>query len=166
MHSWYTLITLLKVPTEKTPVIKRTLHGGLKIWILVLVAKTIFCSVAALVRKILFCHSKIKFISSRHRVIFSIYLPLESTYIPPSSFLIAMILDDYRDNITLESTKVYLDLPFPFPDCDDIGYYRDNITLESIRVYLDLPFLFPDCDDIGFICNSGAPPAALAEPHS
>ena len=64
-----------------------------------------------------------------------------------------MILDDYRDNITLESTKVYLDLPFPFPGCDDIGYYRDNITLECIR-------------DIGFICNSGAPRAALAEPHS
>ena len=77
-----------------------------------------------------------------------------------------MILDDYRDNITLESSKVYLDLPFPFPDCDDIGYYRDNITLESIRVYLDVPFLFPDCNDIGFICNSGAPRAALAEPHS
>ena len=39
-----------------------------------LVAKTIFYSLAALVRKILFCHSKIKFISSRHRVISSIYL--------------------------------------------------------------------------------------------
>ena len=37
-----------------------------------LVGKTIFYSLAALVRKILFCHSKIKFISSRHRVIFSI----------------------------------------------------------------------------------------------
>ena len=35
-----------------------------------LVAKTIFYSLAALVRKILFCHSKIKFISSRHRVMF------------------------------------------------------------------------------------------------
>ena len=34
-------------------------------------AKTIFYSLAALVRKILFCHSKIKFISSRHRVISS-----------------------------------------------------------------------------------------------
>ena len=33
---------------------------------------TIFYSLAALVRKILFCHSKIKFISSRHRVISSI----------------------------------------------------------------------------------------------
>ena len=54
----------------------------------------------------------------------------------------------------------------PIPDCDDIGYYRDNITSESIRLYLDLPLLFPDCDDIGFICNSGAPLAALAEPHS
>ena len=37
-----------------------------------LVAKTIFYSLAVLVRKILFCHSKIKFISSRHRVISSI----------------------------------------------------------------------------------------------
>ena len=36
-------------------------------------AKTIFYSLAALVRKILFCHSKIKFISSRHRVISSMY---------------------------------------------------------------------------------------------
>ena len=42
-------------------IIKRTLHGGM-------VAKTIFYSLTALVRKILFCHSKIKFISSRHRV--------------------------------------------------------------------------------------------------
>ena len=38
------------------------------------VAKTIFYSLAALLRKILFCHSKIKFISSRHRVISSIYI--------------------------------------------------------------------------------------------
>ena len=54
-------------------IIKRTLHGGFKIWFYFLVAKTIFYSLAALVRKILFCHSKIKFISSRHRVISSIY---------------------------------------------------------------------------------------------
>ena len=33
-----------------------------------LVAKTIFYSLTALIRKILFCHSKIKFIFSRHRV--------------------------------------------------------------------------------------------------
>ena len=36
-------------------------------------AKTIFYSLAAFFRKILFCHSKMKFISSRHRVISSIY---------------------------------------------------------------------------------------------
>ena len=48
----------------------------------------------------------------------------------------------------LESTRVYLDLPFLFPDCDDIGYYCDNIKLESSIVYLDLPFFFPDCDDV------------------
>ena len=37
-------------------------------------AKTIFFSLAALVRKILFCYSKIKFMCSRHRVISSISL--------------------------------------------------------------------------------------------
>ena len=42
-------------------IIKRTLHGGLKIWILFSRGKN----------KILFCHSKIKFISSRHRLISS-----------------------------------------------------------------------------------------------
>ena len=40
-------------------------------------AKTIFYSLAALVRKILFCHSKIKFISSHHRVISSLYRRLD-----------------------------------------------------------------------------------------
>ena len=35
-----------------------------------------FYSLAALVRKILFCHWKIKFISSRHRVISCIYFPI------------------------------------------------------------------------------------------
>ena len=38
-------------------------------------AKKIFYSLAALVCKILFCHSKIKFISSRHRVISSMCGP-------------------------------------------------------------------------------------------
>ena len=37
-------------------------------------AKTIFYERAQRVSKILFCHSKIKFMSSRHRVISSIYL--------------------------------------------------------------------------------------------
>ena len=39
-----------------------------------LYAKTIFYSLAVLVHKILFCHSKIKFISSRHRVIYILYV--------------------------------------------------------------------------------------------
>ena len=43
------------------------------------VAKTIFYSLAALVRKILFCHSKKKFISSRHRLISSIYFGFANT---------------------------------------------------------------------------------------
>ena len=38
-----------------------------------LMAKTIFYSLAVLVCKILFCHSKIKFLSSHHRVISSMY---------------------------------------------------------------------------------------------
>ena len=42
-------------------------------------AKTIFYSLAALVRKILFCHSKIKFISSSHCVISSIYITSDRT---------------------------------------------------------------------------------------
>ena len=54
-------------------IIKRTLHGGLKIWILFSRGKNNIYSLAALVRKILFRHSIIKFISSRHRVISSIY---------------------------------------------------------------------------------------------
>ena len=60
----------------------------------------------------------------------------------------------YRDNIKLESITVYLDRPFLFPECDDIGYYRDNIKLESTRVYLDGSFLFPECDDIGYYHNN------------
>ena len=53
--------------------------------------KEIFYSLAALVRKILFCHSKIKFISSRHRVISSIRIqrvPAHSTdQIPTEEYL-------------------------------------------------------------------------------
>ena len=37
-------------------------------------AKTVFYSLAVLVRKILFCHSKIKFISSHHHLISSMYI--------------------------------------------------------------------------------------------
>ena len=55
-------------------IIKRTLHGGAKIWILFSRGKTIFYERAQRVSKILFCHSKIKFISSRHRVISSLYI--------------------------------------------------------------------------------------------
>ena len=54
-------------------IIKRTLHGGLKIWILFSRGKNNIL-LPALVYKILFCHSKIKFISSCHRVISSIYV--------------------------------------------------------------------------------------------
>ena len=61
-------------------IIKRTLHGGLKIGILFSRGKTIFYALAALVRKILFCHSKIKFISSRHRVISSMYVAFYYIY--------------------------------------------------------------------------------------
>ena len=53
-------------------IIKRTLRGGWKIWILFSRGKNNIL-LAALVCKILFCHSKIKFTSSRHRVISSMY---------------------------------------------------------------------------------------------
>ena len=48
-------------------------------------AKTIFYSLAALVRKILFCHSKIKFTSSRHRVISSIYFYQADQILSPAN---------------------------------------------------------------------------------
>ena len=51
----------------------------------VIVDVHVFYSLAALVRKILFCHSKIKFISSRHRVISSLSL---SIYIFSSSLIV------------------------------------------------------------------------------
>ena len=64
-------------------IIKGTLHGGLKIWVLFSRGKNNIL-LAALVRKILFCHSKIKFISSRvissvkKMVLFSIYTTIEN----------------------------------------------------------------------------------------
>ena len=44
----------------------------MRIWILFSSGKNNIYTLAALVRKILFCHSKIKFISSRHHVISSL----------------------------------------------------------------------------------------------
>ena len=36
------------------------------------------------------------------------------------------------DIITLESTRVYIDTPFPLPECDDIGYNHNyNKILDS-----------------------------------
>ena len=42
-------------------------------------AKAIFYSLAVLIQKILFCHSKIKFISLPHRVISSVYILLSDS---------------------------------------------------------------------------------------
>ena len=50
-------------------IIKRTLHSGLKIWILFSHGKNNILLTRCADRKLLFCHSKIKFISSRHHVI-------------------------------------------------------------------------------------------------
>ena len=61
---------------------KKNITRRLEEWILFSRGiKTIFYSLPALVRKILFCHWKIKFRSSRHRVISSIYAANESTLI-------------------------------------------------------------------------------------
>ena len=68
-------------------------------------AKTIFYSPAALVRKILFCYSKIKFISLRHHVMFSIYGTPKQRKIKfkPSKKLNQNI---YTVNIILSTTKI------------------------------------------------------------
>ena len=84
----------------------------------------------------------------------SIFVLLQSTQILPSSLFpdrLRWYSGKYRDYITLQSTRVYLDRPFLFPDCHDIGYYSDNIRLESTRVYLDRPFLFPESDNINYL---------------
>ena len=41
----------------------------------------------------------------------------------------------YNIYIYISTNRVYLDPTLLFSDCDDIGYYRDNIKLESTRVY-------------------------------
>ena len=76
-------------------------------------AKTIFYSLAALVRKILFCHLKIKFISLRNRVISSIYCTFEVDKIgrgvqgDPASALLEL-LDPEQNSGFLDH---YLDVP-------------------------------------------------------
>ena len=65
-----TSVLLESIPLVKFR--KTTFATGVVYFPYFLVAKTIFYSLAAFVRKILFCHSKIKFISSPHRVISSI----------------------------------------------------------------------------------------------
>ena len=58
-------------------------------------AKTIFYSLAALVRKILSCHEKIKFISPRHLVISSILkLLLNLDIMQHETVAIFMTIDD------------------------------------------------------------------------
>ena len=76
-------------------IIKRTLHGGLKIWMLFSRGKNNVL-LAAFVCKILFCHSKIQFISSRHRVISSLSLSLSPSLSlslsPPLSLYICIYI--------------------------------------------------------------------------
>ena len=63
-------------------IIKRTLHGGSKIWILCSRGKKNISSrsLRSLVRYCS-CHSNIKFISSRHRVISSMYISLSLLFL-------------------------------------------------------------------------------------
>ena len=64
-------------------------------------AKTIFYSLAALVRKILFCHSKIKFISSRHCVISSIYMFYFKTIPVPVPLIWLTIISEFLPCVLL-----------------------------------------------------------------
>ena len=77
-----------------------------------LVAKTIFYSLAVLVRKILFCHSKIKFTSSHHRVISSIYS--YAGYSPVGEYSVASEIYYINPNIS----KWFLCLLFAYANAD------------------------------------------------
>ena len=62
-------------------IIKRTLHVGSKIWILCSRGKNNISRVSEAHSRYCSCHSNIKFISSRHRVISSIYSPHQTVNI-------------------------------------------------------------------------------------
>ena len=71
-------------------------------------AKTIFYSLAALVHKILLCHSKIKFISLRYRVIFSLYFFIDLAKVESK----ASGLDSIKSDLNLPKISQDLDLNF------------------------------------------------------
>ena len=98
-------------------------------------AKTIFYSLAALVRKVLFCHSKIKFISSRHRVISSIYIyvfPLPLIYLSEFVVLISVLalkkeFKDKRKKHYKEYCKVKLARKLIEQELNDLEDDNDSV---------------------------------------
>ena len=91
-----------------------------------LVAKTLFYSLSALVRKILFCHSKIKFISLLHRVISPLYISfkpgssaseleavtaLQDCILDIKTWMTAdkLKLNDYKTELIVIGTRAQLD---------------------------------------------------------
>ena len=73
-----TVVCAISRKTLVSNIIKRKLHGGLKIWILFSSGKNniLLTREALMFVKYCFYHSKIKFISSRRHVISSIYYTL------------------------------------------------------------------------------------------
>ena len=88
--------------------------------------KTIFYSLAALVRKILFCHSKVKFTSSLHRLISSIYTYLGPFRAEPENVTHAPIVKGSK------AASGNLGRATPKPKQDGQGYRRKR-TAFSIR---------------------------------
>ena len=115
-------------------------------------AKTIFYSLAALVRKILFCHSKIKFISSRHRVISSIYVWCQKNLVcwPNRAFLVRGLarvtaLCFWARPLTLTvplSTQVYKWVPANLMLGGDVSYFawRHSVLQSDVPCKTEVPF--------------------------
>ena len=94
-------------------IIKRTLHRGLKIRILFSRGKNNIYERAQRGSKILFCLSKIKFISSRHRVISSMYL---AHYIVPIQHAIDKEIEKLPSSCIRSESLEFKDNFFPMTD--------------------------------------------------
>ena len=121
-----------------------------------LVAKTIFYSLAALVYKILFRHSKIKFISSCHRVISSIYmLHLERFFLPCSCFrsFIGDIHKSWRSHFVDKTAKQFFPPKLTPGAKHQLKYnVQRDWSNQIITVYLIGQFK-PWSDIISFHCS-------------
>ena len=111
-------------------------------------AKTIFYSLASLVRKILFCHAKIKFISSRHCVISSIYM-LAKKFANGLFKKIEIFARPYRANgwaMDMRCFWLWWWLPHRLLKCqslnNEIGALFDYLFLSNKHGFKLIAFLF------------------------